>query len=360
MAMTHTDPRARLAACKAPDRTVAEVMRTDFRSCNAATPIGEVAAALRESGSPVLPVTQAQVPVGVVTGRSLTTALAQAGGDLTRLAARDLMEPEAPTIPMGTPIPDALDPLAGAGGFVLAVNPDGILKGILTLAELAPQLTESGLAQLVARLSDEIWTGSGGPCHRPASPPATAGDARAADPTAEIASSKSQAQPHPWDSPTHEHPAPVPLVSPSDLANPMLTARDVMKADLHTCSPESTVLEAALIFRAADCGVVPVVEAGKPVGILTDRDAILALPDHAADLARTPVGAIMSVDLITVTPETAIQDVLDRFGDAGVRRLLVVDSDGRLAGLLAWPDLVPHLSDRGLGRMVAKIIVRER
>ncbi len=75
---------------------------------------------------------------------------------------------------------------------------------------------------------------------------------------------KSQEREHPWDSPTHAHPEPVPLVSPSDLVNPILTVADVMTADPRTCSTASTALEAALIFRDADCGAVPITDAGRP------------------------------------------------------------------------------------------------
>ena len=60
---------------------------------------------------------------------------------------------------------------------------------------------------------------------------------------------------------------------------PALTAADVMTASPRTCSTFSTVLEAVMIFRDADCGVVPVLEDGKPVGVLTDRDVALALAE---------------------------------------------------------------------------------
>ena len=167
---------------------------------------------------------------------------------------------------------------------------------------------------------------------------------------------KSPQQEHPYDSPTHAHPEPVPLVSPSDLVNPMLTVADVMTRDPRTVGPEATVLEAARIFREADCGVVPVVEGGRPVGVLTDRDAILALVDYERDLSVTPVGPIMTRDPATIGPDATLEDVLERLGEAGVRRLLVVDSGGRLVGLLSWADLVPHLSERGLGRAVGAVV----
>ena len=67
-------------------------------------------------------------------------------------------------------------------------------------------------------------------------------------------------------------------VSDSDLVDPTLTVAEVMTAAPRTCSPFSTVLEAVMIFRDADCGAIPIIEAGKPIGILTDRDVALAIP----------------------------------------------------------------------------------
>jgi CBS domain-containing protein len=327
-----TRPDATRDALTRPGLTVADVMRSDFRSCDPSTPIAEAAVALRLSGVPLLPVTTAQVPQGVVTEHGLALALAERRGDLSDQTAADVMARDVATARIGSDAATALDRLADVG-HLLAVDGDGLLRGVLTLAEFGPYLSEHGLARLAVRLG-----------------------ARIAPAPAEVESSKTQAQPHPWDAPARLHAAPIPLVSPSDLVNPMLRARDVMTPDPRTCSPQSTVLEAAATFRDADCGVLPVVEAGRPVGVLTDRDAILALPEREFDLARTPVGDIMSRDLATVDAEADLKAVLDRLGDAGVRRLLVVDGHGRLAGVLSWTDLVPHLSGRGVGYAVSRIV----
>jgi len=149
---------------------------------------------------------------------------------------------------------------------------------------------------------------------------------------------------------------PMPLVSASDLVNPILKVSDVMTASPRTCSPASTVLEAALVMRDRDCGVMPVTDAGRPVGVLTDRDIALALPDREKDLPGTPVGDVMSRQLVTVRLDATLESALDQLGGEGVRRVLVVDSDGRLAGILSWTDLVPHLSECGLGRVVSRIV----
>ena len=63
-------------------------------------------------------------------------------------------------------------------------------------------------------------------------------------------------------SPTEVRREPVPLVTESDLVNPMLKVADAMTVAPRTCSPASTALEAVMIFRDEDCGVVPVTESG--------------------------------------------------------------------------------------------------
>lgn len=149
---------------------------------------------------------------------------------------------------------------------------------------------------------------------------------------------------------------PLPLVSAADLVNPLVKVADAMTANPRTCSLASTVVEAALLMRDADCGVVPVTDGGRPFGILSDRDIALALPDREARLATTPVSELMSDRLVTIDREATLESAMEKLGGEGVRRLLVVDSDGLLAGILSWTDLVPHLSDRGLGRVVSRLV----
>jgi len=80
------------------------------------------------------------------------------------------------------------------------------------------------------------------------------------------------------------------LVNDSDLVDRTLTVAEAMTAAPRTCSPVSTVLEAVMIFRDANCGAIPITDTGKPIGVLTDRDVALAISAHQADLGRMPVG----------------------------------------------------------------------
>lgn len=137
----------------------------------------------------------------------------------------------------------------------------------------------------------------------------------------------------------------------------MSTAADVMTPSPRTCSPFSSVLEAVLIFRDADCGAVPVVDAGQPIGILTDRDLALALAEHP-DLLSRPVSDIMSKGVITIAPTATLEEVKEQFGIHSVRRLLVADPSGVLLGIVAYADIAPYLPDREIGEVVTEVVQR--
>ena len=133
-----------------------------------------------------------------------------------------------------------------------------------------------------------------------------------------------------------------------------LTAADVMTTHPRTCSAFSSVLEASLLFQDADCGAVPVVDGGRPIGILTDRDVALAVANNP-DLSNRPVADFMSKDVISVAPDASLEEVAALFGQGGIHRLLVIDADGQLHGIIAWSDLAPHISEASLGRLVGEV-----
>jgi CBS domain-containing protein len=121
-----------------------------------------------------------------------------------------------------------------------------------------------------------------------------------------------------------------------------------------TCSAFSSVLEASVLFQDADCGAVPVVDGGRPIGILTDRDVALAVA-NSPDLGNRPVADFMSKDVISVAPDASLEEVGALFRQHGIHRLLVVDAAGQLQGIVAWSDLAPHVSEASLGHMVSAV-----
>jgi membrane protein len=141
----------------------------------------------------------------------------------------------------------------------------------------------------------------------------------------------------------------------ADASSVAPTAAGIMTESPSTCSSFSTITEAALIFRDHDCGAVPVLEDGKPVGILTDRDIALAIGRYP-DLAGRPVSDIMTRETATVPADASLEDVKRAFGIHAVRRLLVVDHDGLLVGIIAWADLVQHLPPGEIGLVASEVI----
>ena len=132
-------------------------------------------------------------------------------------------------------------------------------------------------------------------------------------------------------------------------------AADVMNPSPRTCSRFSQVIEAVMIFKDEDCGLVPVVEEGKPIGVVTDRDVALALATYN-DLVDHPIEEIMSTSLISVSPSTPVAEVVETFGREAVRRLLVVDDGGLLVGVIGWKDVCGEISDRAVGRVVTDVV----
>lgn len=150
------------------------------------------------------------------------------------------------------------------------------------------------------------------------------------------------------------HPQPVPLVKPVDLFNPMLTIADVMKREAPTCSPDASVAEAVRILRDSVSSAVFVVSDGRPLGFLTDRRIALAVADHGDNLGRMRVQDLMKHGAPTVPVDARLGALLETFADEGVA---AVDKHGRIHGVVRWMDLLGHLSERAMGRLVINLFV---
>ena len=115
-----------------------------------------------------------------------------------------------------------------------------------------------------------------------------------------------------------------------------MNVRDVMTSNPRTVSPNDSIQVAARIMREEDCGVVPVVENGRPVGIVTDRDIVIrAVAGGAGDKS---VREIATTDLVFVKPDASTKDAEKLMSERQVRRLPVVEN-GRLIGIVSLGDI---------------------
>ncbi len=115
-----------------------------------------------------------------------------------------------------------------------------------------------------------------------------------------------------------------------------------------TANPETSALRAAQLMREHHVGSLVVVDAasddGKAVGIVTDRDLVLAVMAGGLDPALFTVGDIMSTELVTAPAGAGLIDATSLLQRHRVRRLIVVDEAGRVVGLAALEDILEALT----------------
>lgn len=119
-----------------------------------------------------------------------------------------------------------------------------------------------------------------------------------------------------------------------------MKVKDVMSGSAQSCAPDSNLVAAARLMWDLDCGVLPVEADGKVLGMITDRDICMAAATQSRPLADVNVQEIMSRNVFACRPEDDIRFALETMRRERVRRLPVVDSAGKLQGILSLNDLV--------------------
>jgi CBS domain-containing protein len=130
--------------------------------------------------------------------------------------------------------------------------------------------------------------------------------------------------------------------------------KEVMTRDVRACEPNATVADAAKLMAQEDVGPVPIVEDGRLVGIVTDRDIVVRVVAEGRDPNATTVKEIASTDLVTVSPGDDLDEALKLLAERQVRRLPVVEGD-RLVGIVAQADVARLGKDKKTGEVVEEI-----
>jgi CBS domain-containing protein len=131
--------------------------------------------------------------------------------------------------------------------------------------------------------------------------------------------------------------------------------RDVMTKDPHALASGATVMEAARAMRDEDTGIVPIVDGDKLVGTLTDRDITIRVVAEGKSPEHVTVGEIASRELVTIDPQQELDEALRLMARHQVRRLPVVEEDGKLVGIVAQADIARNASDAQTGDLVEDI-----
>jgi CBS domain-containing protein len=112
-----------------------------------------------------------------------------------------------------------------------------------------------------------------------------------------------------------------------------------------TASAQMTVDQAARAMRSKNVGALIVVNAGRPVGMLTDRDVAVEVVAKGMDPETVRVGDVMRKKPMTIREDLGVLDAAKAFAKTGVRRLPVVTKAGVLVGVIAVDDLIMLLGN---------------
>jgi CBS domain-containing protein len=129
---------------------------------------------------------------------------------------------------------------------------------------------------------------------------------------------------------------------------------ELMTKQPTTVAPDTTLGEVAVLMKQEDCGSIPVVEGGRLVGIVTDRDIVVRGVAAGVDPKTQRVSKVMSSDPVTVGPDEDVVDAEKKMADRQIRRLPVVEG-GKLIGIIVTAQIARAGNERKLGETIKEI-----
>jgi CBS domain-containing protein len=132
--------------------------------------------------------------------------------------------------------------------------------------------------------------------------------------------------------------------------------REIMTRDPVVTPPDTTLKEAAKVMRDLDSGVLPVGEDDRLLGILTDRDITIRATAEGKDPNSTPVREVMSSEVVACFEDEDEQEAAAKMQEHQLRRLVVLDRDERLVGIVSMGDLALYTTDDRLAAEVTEAV----
>jgi len=121
--------------------------------------------------------------------------------------------------------------------------------------------------------------------------------------------------------------------------------RDIMTRDVECAWPDDTLQEAALKMKALDVGPLPVCDSDRVVGMLTDRDITIRAVAEGRDPKSTRVRDVMTPNVVSCSEDDPVEEAARLMQERQIRRLLVLDRNQRLVGIVSLGDLAAETGD---------------
>jgi CBS domain-containing protein len=135
-----------------------------------------------------------------------------------------------------------------------------------------------------------------------------------------------------------------------------LTARDVMNDDCMCVNEHWTVREAAVAMCKQQIGALPICgDNEKLIGMLTDRDIVVKCVAEGRSLDACTVSEVCTKPIVWVRDDASMRDVLDLMEEHRIRRVPVIDSDKRLAGIISESDIAHNAGLEPAGELAAAL-----
>lgn len=133
-----------------------------------------------------------------------------------------------------------------------------------------------------------------------------------------------------------------------------MNVSEVMTAQVVTATPRTTITEVARTMAQIESGAVPVVDDGKVVGLITDRDIVIRVVAEGLGM-DTAVSDVMTEGVETCAEESNVADAAAKMGAKQIRRLVVLDGSGKLAGILSLGDIAVDYGAKKVGETLEEI-----
>lgn len=142
-----------------------------------------------------------------------------------------------------------------------------------------------------------------------------------------------------------------------------MRVKDIMTKNPALCTPDTSLREVARAMCEHNCGEIPVVDdkkTMKPIGVITDRDITCRSIAAGKNPLELKVGDCMTVPAVTVTPEMEVEECCVILAQEQIRRVPVVDKNGRCCGIVSQADIARQCGPAETGEVVREVSLAAR
>ncbi len=135
-----------------------------------------------------------------------------------------------------------------------------------------------------------------------------------------------------------------------------MDVRSVMTATPAFCTADTPLPDVAKMMSDNDCGLIPVVDAtNAPIGVVTDRDIAMRVVAQGRDVKSSRAADCMTTPVVTISDDSSLIECCDAMETHQVRRVPVVDTAGRLCGIVSLADVALSGRDQKTAEVVKHV-----